>query len=181
MILIKLNLIPLLLWCRGSLFHTSTSCIFTWWVLLPRQACCLQYGSMHIWQWHHWYWSHQVTPQLLAIMLVGQLHSLCQMSDHHIQRNTNIKSGELYFYLYWWKFKSRDDFMRVNMCSITALQLRCTFWFSWGHFCKSDLAFLFPLLCWFIYHVNPAKTYQLDYIFSCFLPFSLYHKVTCLR
>ena len=45
--------------------------------------------------------SYQVTPQLLAIMLVGQIHYLCcQMPGHHTQWNTNIMSGRLYFYLY---------------------------------------------------------------------------------
>jgi len=128
-ILRKLNLIILIQRCRGSSFHKSTSCIFTWWVWLPRQACCLQYGSMHVWKW---YQSRQVTPQLLAIMLAGQIHSLCQMSGHHAPWNTNIMSGRLCFYLYWWKFKFWDACTRVNMCSITALQLRCTLWLIWG-------------------------------------------------
>ena len=118
----------ILLWmCRGSPFHKNSSSIFMWSVWLWRLACYLQYGSMHTWKWHLWFQNHQViTPQLLAILLVVQIHSLWQISGCHAPWNTSIMSGVLYLYWYWWKFRSWDAYMRLNMSSTTALQLGCT-------------------------------------------------------
>ena len=159
----KLKHVILLQKCRGSPFRKNSSCTFTWWVWLWQQPCYLQYGSMHTWKWHHWCRSHQVTPQLLAILLEVPIHSLCQVSGHHAPGNTSIVSGALFLYLYWWKFRFWDACMRLNMCSTTAHRLGCTSWDIWQVFCKFHHAFLFDFLHFLdLDHVNLVKACQLD-------------------